>query len=552
MMIERHTLSMLAACLAVPSLAQAQSQNAPPRIDPGIAVRTAQEPAPPPERSNAGSIASPPATSSGPLSSRITAGAIEVDGADDLAPEQLTAATAPFVGHHLSADDVQDLLTAVSGVARARGYVFARSSIPAQTASDGVLHVRLDEGRVDSIRITGEQLPAAAAILQPLQGHAPKRDEIERRLLLVGDLPGITVGQVRYALEPSGGVLIVPITRSRISGSATFDNRGLDALGPERARLAVDVHGLVSDRDQLSFEGLTTPIQPRELLALFGRYSVQPTAFGTELAVYGSFGETHSGGQSRFDDPWGTSGSVGVSAAQVLARGAKTSLWLQAEGDWVGVNDWYRGVLTERDRVTTLGVSINGYTPLAGGRLRAGGGVTQGVLALGATPRDNPLASRYDAGSDFTLFSAWASWQGNIAGPFSAKLATTSQVTTDPLPAVEQLTIGGPYFGRGYNFSERTGDEGILGSAELRADVLRRNKGFLRWAQLYTFGDAGYVSNLESAFGTGDLYSAGAGARLSFGPQINLELEAAFPINAIRYDSGDKSPRLSISLTGSF
>jgi len=327
---------------------------------------------------------------------------------------------------------------------------------------------------------------------------------------------------------------------------------GLAALGPERARLSVDVNGLLSDRDEVTFQGLATPIQPHELLALYGRYAVQPTRSGTEIALYGTYGETHSGGRWRAYDPRGESESIGLSVAQPLLRGARTSLWLMAEGDRIAVDEWWNGALVRRDRVTTVSGSINGYAPLAGGRLRAGGGITQGLLALGATRRDDPLASRYDAGSDFTMVSAWANWQGGIAGPLSARLATTSQLSSDPLPAVEQLTIGGPYFGRGYNWSERTGDEGVLGSAELRARLVDRNNGLLRWAQLYTFADAGYVTSLESAFGTGDLYSAGAGARFTFAQHLELELEAAFPINEARYDSGNKSPRISFSLTSSF
>ncbi|TPG43573.1 ShlB/FhaC/HecB family hemolysin secretion/activation protein [Sphingomonas koreensis] len=243
---------------------------------------------------------------------------------------------------------------------------------------------------------------------------------------------------------------------------------------------------------------------------------------------------------------------MAVSITQPLLREAKTRLWLAVSGDRVAVDGWWNGALIRSDRITTVSGSINGYTPLAGGRLRAGGGITRGLLALGATGRANLFASHYDAGSDFTMVNAGANWQGDIADPISARLATTSLLSSAPLPAVEQLKIGGSYFGRGYNWSERTGDEGVLGSAELRARLLSRNTGLLRWAQLYCFADAGHLSNIEIDFGTGDLYSTGAGARLNLSRYLNLELEAAFPINEPRYDSGDKSPRPSFSLTSAF
>lgn len=552
MMYRRLPRLLLALSVASPSFALAQSQNAPQRIDPGIATKAVAEPAPEQPLSNRTQVELPPATSAPALRDSIVAGAIRVDGGEDLPPQEMIAAISSYIGHRLSSDDVQDLLTAVSGVARAHGYLFAHSTIPAQTLDAGVLHVALDEGHIDEVRLTGDARPSVAAVLQPLKGHAPKRDEVERRLMMAGDLPGVTIGKVSYSIEDGHGVLVVPITYTRVTGSAAIDNRGLDALGPERARLTANLNGLFDDHDQLTFQGLATPIQPHELIALYGRYAIQPTSSGTEFALYGTYGETHSGGLWHDFDPRGSSDSIGVSATQPLVRSARSSIWLMAQGDRIAVDEWWNGSLVRRDRVTTVGGSINGYAPLAGGRLRAGGGVTQAILAFGATRRDNPRASRYDAGSDFTVVSAWANWQGDLTGPFSARLATTSQLSSAPLPAVEQLTIGGPYFGRGYNWSERTGDEGVLGSAELRANLLSRNVGLLRWAQLYTFGDAGYVRNIETDFGTGDLYSAGAGARLNFAQNLNLELEAAFPINADRYDSGDKSPRLSFSLTSSF
>jgi hemolysin activation/secretion protein len=118
--------------------------------------------------------------------------------------------------------------------------------------------------------------------------------------------------------------------------------------------------------------------------------------------------------------------------------------------------------------------------------------------------------------------------------------------------AIDQLTIGGPYFGRGYDFSERAGDKGLLTSGELRSDVIDRNSGFLRWLQLYAFADAGFVRDLNDTYGTGDLYSAGAGARFKLAEDLRLELEAAFPINEPRYDAGDKSPRVSATLGTQF
>ena len=531
--------------------APSTAQTAPPRIDAGVATRTATEQRPVEAPAPTTEIESPGDASPTPLDQRVMVGAIRVRGGENLPSDRIMAAIAPFVGHKLSASDLQDLLTAVSGVARAEGYIFARSSIPAQALSAGVLVVHLYEGRIDEVRQTGASSDAVAAILGSLIGHAPKRSEVERKMMLAGDLPGVAIGKVHFAFEEGRGVLIVPVTHDRFSGQAEFDNRGLQALGPERARLAGAVNGLLSDRDSLAVQGIATPLQPKELLVLGARYALQPNLAGTELAAYGTYGETHPGGlwQGRLN---GESGSLGVSLTQPLERTQNTSLWLTTQADRIVVDEWWDDAISQRDVVTTVGASLNGYRAMAGGRLRAGAGITKSISLLGATSPSNPLASRPNSGSEFTLITAWANWQGSLGGPFSLRVATTSQLSSDPLPSVEQLTIGGPFFGRGYNFSERSGDKGVLASAELRDDVLNRNAGDVRWVQLYTFGDAGYVTSHENDYGSGALFSAGAGVRIGFDSKLQLALESAWPLNQLRYDSGDRSPRLSAALSASF
>src|SRR3546814_5131572 len=98
-------------------------------------------------------------------------------------PELMEAAL-PFIGRRLSKDDLQALTKAVSTVARKHGYLFASSSVPAQTLEAGVLHVRLDEGQIDEVRIEGPRNASVEAMLSPMKGTAPTKSEIERRLML--------------------------------------------------------------------------------------------------------------------------------------------------------------------------------------------------------------------------------------------------------------------------------------------------------------------------------------------------------------------------------
>ena len=72
---------------------------------------------------------------------------IRVDGAPNVPSPLLIQAVSPFTGRILTQAGLEDLLGAVSRVARMQGYLFARSAIPPQAVVAGVLRVYLDEGQ---------------------------------------------------------------------------------------------------------------------------------------------------------------------------------------------------------------------------------------------------------------------------------------------------------------------------------------------------------------------------------------------------------------------
>lgn len=56
--------------------------------------------------------------------------------------------------------------------------------------------------------------------------------------------------------------------------------------------------------------------------------------------------------------------------------------------------------------------------------------------------------------------------------------------------------------------------------------------------------DGGYVSNLGSGVGGGTLFSAGGGLRARI-RKVELGFEIAAPVNAQRFDAGNKAPRVN-------
>jgi len=117
--------------------------------------------------------------------------------------------------------------------------------------------------------------------------------------------------------------------------------------------------------------------------------------------------------------------------------------------------------------------------------------------------------------------------------------------------ATEDIGLGGTSFLRGYDFNERSGDNGIMGFGELRFDW--RGEGFwLPRGQAYIFADAGVVSNLEDGFGGGSLASAGGGVRLDLTRDLDLGVEVAVPLTGVRRDSDSAGPLFNLRVGQAF
>jgi hemolysin activation/secretion protein len=528
----------------------AHAQTALDRVAPAV-ERPAEQPEPTtPKPRVAIDVDAPSGISAG--GTEIFAGGIGIAGLQALSPADFADIIADHVGKTLPPDKLASLATAIAERARSRGYIFASAWIEPQRLSNGVLTVRIDEGRVDEIRFDGPEQPAVRRALAPLVNGKPARlDDVERRLLIGGDVDGVRIRKTRFLRENGKGVLLVSVTQDRLAARVALSNEGTKPVGPEQLRIDVDVNALFSSDDAFTVTYSTTPAQPGELQYGRLRYANRVSAAGTELALVASGSTSKPGAYLEPFDLESRSWYLGAEMLHPLWRRRDASLWLQAE---LGVRDlqqWRRSVRVRHDRIATARVSLYGYSDVAGGRLRISTTLSQGLGILDATGRNDPLASRYDADATFTALSAWTEWTSDLGGQFSLRLAMQSQLASQPLLISEETGLGGTGFLRGYDWSERSGDQGVMGLAELRY-LWNQPFGLVRRAQLYAFVDGGHVSNLDNGFGSGSLASTGGGLRTDITANTGANFEVAVPLSGARYDTDDQTPKINFRLIRSF
>lgn len=477
-------------------------------------------------------------------------GAVGVVGAQEIDISIFSSAIESAIGAEATDEQLASLSQEMARVARDRGYIMASTSIPEQAIQMGVVQVHLIEGVIDEVRIIGSENKQVERILKPLEGLVAKLDILERKLLLVGDIPEIAVRGTEFAQEDGRNILLVKVHEKNDRLRAKVDNYGTERFGPIRARVSGEFKSVVTDADQIGLSIRTNPVDLSEIFYVSGYYETAIGTNGLRMGVAASVGNTAPESRSGNGDRNGDSFYLSAITSYPLARSTAGSLWLEAEGAYLTVDQDELGSMIRDDTSVTVSLGLRSELPLLGGRMRTRSTIVRGLGVFGATRLGDPLASRRDGDGVFTKGVFWTDFRTGLSKNVEIYFSGKAQIADRPLLSTEELSIGGAYRVRGYDFSELSGDEGFYGLGEVRYEI-KRPTPWIRKLQLYAFTDVGYVNDIKKDSSEGSLYSAGPGIRGSLGP-VNFELEGAFPINKVRKDSGDKSPHLNMSVGVSF
>lgn len=513
------------------------------RVDPARVARERVPVTHTPEPSSSTVVTTSWAPTAPAATGALAVGAIRFAGLEELTPADFADIVERYVGRSLDKSELSRLAEEVAARVRGRGYIFASAAIEPQRLAAGVLTVRVDPGRIDEVRLAGVENSAVRDALTPLVGKPARMDQVERRLLIAGDIDGASIVRSAFVREGERGILLVTVAQAAVRARVTLDNDSTKPIGPYQIRADLDVNGIVAKDDTVTFTYSTTPLDFDELQ--YGRvsYGKRVSADGTEVSAAVSFAATRPGSYLEALDLKGRSWSGSLRVLQPLRRRRDGSLWASASIDLRDSEQRRGDVLRRDDRIVAVRLALTGSGMIAGGRLRGSGIVSQGLPLFGATDTGDRLASRADADGTFTSFVAWSDWTRGLSDGWSIRLAMQGQVALQPLLIAEEIGMGGGSFLRGYDYSERSGDQGILGSLELRYDW-RDPFGLGRKAQLYAFLDGGSVGNLSGGFGGGSLASAGGGVRADVSSTMDANLELAFPLTEPRYETGGHDPRL--------
>jgi hemolysin activation/secretion protein len=489
----------------------------------------------------------------GQVSGRFILGAVNVEGATVFSSEQLAASFEPYLASQVGQVELEKIAADITERYRRAGYLLSYAVVPQQSVHSGIVRIKVVEGYIVEVRVKGDKRAAAAAIgiVDNLRAERPLRtSSLERALGLVRDIPGVIVNDTRIGRspgDPSRHELTITLGRDRVRALGYSDNRGTIEGARLRGYSSVSLPSLFIPGDQLQIDLFTIPSNSFRFLYGQAKASIPLGPNGLRFSMSASYSDQFQ----RLDGPnqRGNSRLLVADLAYPFAESRAFSLiGHMSLGDWKSQTK-RSGDITQRDRLQVARAWLE-FTRVSKTRIDGRIGLSKGLDFGSGIEKGDPLASRPNAGTKFTKFTAELQVAVPVSQRFTLRANTAAQYSTKSLLSPEEFALGGSRIGRAFDFNEVTGDHGVGAMAEL-SYRLGDIKGGPKTLELFAFADGGGAFRKHESLGLPEeqwLADAGAGVRFS-ALGFFCSGEFGVPISRSR---ADRDPRAFFSVTKSF
>jgi len=443
----------------------------------------------------------PPETGRAPFAPRTVVRKFRITGNTVVSDAELAKITAPFENRPISSTDLEELRRQLTLYYVNHGYVNSGAVIPDQTIKDGVVELRIIEGRLTGIDVEGTKHFRKSYFSDRIALYAgPPLNLVNLQeglqILLRDPLVAGINAELAPAERPGEAVLKARVAEApRYDLGAVLDNKLSPSLGEAALTMFGEARNLVGYGDVLSGSfGFAEGLRYDAKL----RYRTPLNAHDTTAAVYYETAKSKVV-QEPFDELDITSrvDTLGAFVRHPVYRRANDEAALGA-------------ALEKRTSETTLLGEPFSFSPgVENGRANVA--VLRLVQDFLHRGRDQVLAVRsaFSFGLDAfgsTLHSdapdsRFTTWLGQVQ--FVQRLFERGdqlhlrgnfQLSNDSLLPIEQFSVGGLDSVRGFRTNQLVRDEGYTASVEYRMQVFSNPTGW-RNLQLALFADRGWAKN---------------------------------------------------------
>lgn len=550
---------------------KALAQDVPGSADPGRAGRNLQERIAPPRAApdiqvKGMGLARPPANAD---TISLTLTEIRFEGVTIYKESDLRALYQKSLGQEISLADIYAIAAELTAKYRNDGYILTQVVVPPQTIEDGIVNLRVVEGRIDDIRVTGDssEKESELSLVRRYASHIKDSGrplnvrDLERALLLINDLPGV---HARSVVSPSrtrtgAADLVITVERDPYDAFLGVDNYGSRYLGRWGANAGGDLNSTIFNaNERISGQIVYVPHGPltdHELAYVSGSYWMPVGSMGTSLEAFYSYTDTEPGLDLREFEVEGRSHYLSVTLEHPFIRTRGLSLKGRALLDGRSVENENNIPDTRKDTIRAFragGRLDFGDTLLSGGLNSIDAEIAKGLDILGASNSHDASLSRPDGDPQFVKLEVEAYRLQRLTNQVNILLGAKGQLSNAAQLSSEEFGVGGSSFGRGYDPSEIVGDDGIAGKIELQWNPPWQTE-WMNGSQVFGFWDGGQVWNDDSTTSkTESLASTGVGVRAHLISDIQTELFVALPLTRQIEAERDDDPRLFLSVSKRF
>jgi hemolysin activation/secretion protein len=374
--------------------------------------------------------------------------------------------------------EAQALADRITQLYRRHGYIVARALIPAQNVRDGVVEVRVVEGRYERIDISNAS-DLSERRLRALLGdvredalvHGPT---LERTVLLISDLAGVQPkATLEAGTQPGYTNLILEVVPTPVAQyDISLDNAGSRYTGHYRLSGGVTLNSPLHVGDRLSVRALSAGAN---LGSVQLAYDVPLGYSSLRAGAYASDTQYKLGDIYEALDASGSARSYGATLAYPAVRTADFNLRAQLVGERRELVDRIVAFGKTNDRSMNL-LRWGGSGDLRDGFFAGGLTAFQVMLTQGRLTLHSPDFVVNDAATartqgDFRKLSLAANRLQTLTEKLRLTLAYTGQLAADNLDSSEKFSVGGITGVRAYPPGEAAGDDVHLLQIELRYDA---------------------------------------------------------------------------------
>ena len=479
---------------------------------------------------------------------------IVLEGNTVVSTQELRRFIAAFENREASFKQLRALSEVITNVYRSRGYVTSRAYLPPQTVEDGVVTIKVVEGKVGKVIVDGNKFFNARSYQRRMKfdSNIFRYQDLESSLYYVNQLPD---RQAKAFLIPgeelaSSDIILKVKDKNPLHMYYDFNNRGTKLTNRARDGFHIDNNNLTGNDDVFN-SSFTTAAEG----AFNGgsvNYSVPVGDSPVSVSVAAGYVKTRLIGFLKSAKITGESFSFEPGLTYTLVQKPEKEISLYAGLEYVNSLSAIDNTTTSDDRMRSLDLGPRIILQDINGRSFINADMHVGLPGfLGGLEANDPQASIATSGGEFTFYTVNFVRIQRLPASMFAILKTGGQWSPDTLTSVEQYRAGGAYSVRGYPEADAAGDYGWNASAELNSPL-----GFLpkEWLVPFTkkswlnaFHIVGFLDTaktylrdktIETAVKDKFLMGVGYGFRLDLDDYLSAQLDIGYPIGD---DSTDKN-----------